>query len=236
MRMKLRNLIIYCLAGFVLSCSGENEPINTGQVDSDPALIDDNLMGLEDQSSLALIPDSNLKPSVLLDYPTIATTDAGVNVEDAAQYVLNRLPNKNWPAIGAITRSDHPLTIAPTTHIDTGSFTIDGKMLKKLYESGEEINWNTISVSGKKLKMSFPDYFNKHLWDRDYRQADLHINEFIKRGPGLNTIKQHFKGCELVEALIESDEELGWQALNMVFKKIDGKYYLVGLINDQHSL
>ncbi|MBL4704528.1 MAG: hypothetical protein JKY54_08400 [Flavobacteriales bacterium] len=181
-------------------------------------------------------PDSTFKPSPVFGYPLIES-----KVEDVARYLLERLKEKNWPAVSALTSSDHPLRISPKVHLDSNTFTVDGKLLSKLEISGEEIVWYINTASGEPMIMNFTDYFNRYIWDKDYSKAHFHVDEYISRSSLINNLASEFPNCKTVEAFIKTDiksnpSAIQWRSLNMVFKYMDNKYYLVGLVHDQHEI
>lgn len=169
-------------------------------------------------------------------YPTIPTSDTEVQVEDVAVYVLNRIKSGNYEELYAVTGES--FAISPNVSVDP-MLKLKRNQLSEFWWNGTPQNVLEINItapSGQPEVHSSSSYFSQYIWDKDYSQADLYINEYITRSTQVNNLKTAFPNCEVVEALHETDEEFGWSALNLIFEKIDGNYYLVGLIHDQHTI
>lgn len=180
--------------------------------------------------------NSGLKPALKREYPAIPGGAAEPKVKTLAKYVMNGISNVNWTAVAAVTHPDHPVVISPTVNVDANSVAINGRQLKKLYKTDSMIVWTRKTASGEPINLQFKKYVDQYIWDHNYLEAELHVNKFISRGPTANTLKEFFSGAEVVEAFVQKEDELNWQALNLIFRKVEGKYFLVGLVHDQHSL
>ena len=230
----MRPLIISTFLGLIViswSCGNHEESSKVDIQISDTTDISElDTLNIE-QYLTENVPDSTYEPSPTYGYPLIES-----KVEDVAMYLLNRLNEKNWHAVSALTSRDFPLKISPKVHLDSNTFTLDGNLLAKLELSGEEIIWYSNTASGEPMEMNFAEYANQFIFDNDYTTAEFHVDEYISRSSLINNIKEEFPNCKTVEAFIQNEGEMNWQSLNMVFKYIDNKYYLVALIHDQYEI
>ena len=181
-------------------------------------------------------PDSALETATRFEYPKIPTTDAEVQVEDVALYVMGLLSQQKLAELASFTHPDHRVWISPSTYLNENTFSADGALLGKLFESDEVIRWYDVTIEGSPMELTFGEYFPKYVWEKNYLQGDQYINEFIKRGPIVHNIQSNFPDCDVVEILVEGDEELDWRALNLVFQTVEDKFYLVAIIHDQYII
>lgn len=93
--------------------------------------------------------------------------------------------------------------------------------------------------SGEPLVLSLKDYFDKWVFKRDFSQSKFTLNEFQGHGNSLNNLKKIYPNSDFTENFIAGSEKysgMDWNSLRFVFEKLDGKYYLVAIINDEWTI
>lgn len=174
--------------------------------------------------------ENNIQPSPMED-SVIAALSRQVLLafkQDNARYLLNFI----HPTLG--------LRFSPYGYVDTvGDVTLDPAAFGDLIsDPSKKIKWGNYDGSGDPIELTFPAYIKKFIYDVDFINAEkVALNSFIGHGNSLNNLEQVYPETEFVEYYFsgfdKKYEGMDWRSLRIVFKKIKGKYYLLGLIHDQ---
>lgn len=116
-------------------------------------------------------------------------------------------------------------------------FTADD--FKKYAGSPVKFTWGKTDGEGKNLILSLPEYLRTWVYRRNFADSKLSINTFQGSGNSKNNLKKKYPGADFTENYISGSEKysgMDWNSLRLVFEKFKGKYYLVGVINDQWTI
>jgi len=108
------------------------------------------------------------------------------------------------------------------------------------YEPTKTIfTWGTMDGSGDLYKATIDDYFVKWVYSKDFVTGQFSLNQFQGKGNSLNNLKEIYPKADFTENFIKGSQanaEMDWKCLRLVFEEFQGKYYLVGVINDQWTI
>ncbi|MCJ8154913.1 hypothetical protein MKJ01_14175 [Chryseobacterium sp. SSA4.19] len=99
--------------------------------------------------------------------------------------------------------------------------------------------WGAMDGSGDLYKATLNDYLNKWVYSKDFATAQVSLNEFQGSGNSLNNLTKIYPKADFTENFIKGSEgnpEMDWKCLRLVFEEFKGKYYLVGIVNDQWTI
>lgn len=99
--------------------------------------------------------------------------------------------------------------------------------------------WGAMDGSGDLYKATINNYLAKWVYSKDFVTGQVSFNEFKGKGNSLNNLKQIYPKADFTENFIkgsEANSEMDWKCLRLVFEEFQGKYYLVGIINDQWTI
>lgn len=156
--------------------------------------------------------------------------------------ILNAFQQKDYKSVAEYISLDLGLRFSPYAFIDTihdqhfsrSEFlsSIDNKAL---------IEWGKYDGSGEPIEMTFKDYFSRFVVDIDFvKLGEVTVNEFSQRGNTINNIKEAYPGCFYVDYLIKGIDPqfdgMDWKAIRLVFKPINGKIWLIGIVHDEWTI
>ena len=148
--------------------------------------------------------------------------------QDNARYLLNFI----HPTIG--------LRFSPYGYVDTlRDVKVDPPAFERLTQDpSKKILWGNYDGSGEPIELTFTAYTKKFIYDVDFMNAEkVSLNSFIGQGNSLNNLQQVYAGADFVEyhfsGFDKKYEGMDWRSLRIVFKKINNKYYLLGIVHDQ---
>lgn len=102
-----------------------------------------------------------------------------------------------------------------------------------------KFTWGEKDGTGDPLVLSIKNYLADWVFKKDFSKAEFHLNSFKGSGNSLNNLKEIFPTSYFVENYIPGTEKYGemdWNSLRFVFEELNGKYYLVAVINDEWTI
>ncbi|WP_294243089.1 hypothetical protein [uncultured Chryseobacterium sp.] len=99
--------------------------------------------------------------------------------------------------------------------------------------------WGAMDGSGDLYRATLNRYLSDWVYAKDFTAAQVSLDEFQGKGNSLNNLKQVYPKADFTENFIKGsagNSEMDWKCLRLVFEEFQGKYYLVGIINDQWTI
>jgi Domain of unknown function (DUF4377) len=163
--------------------------------------------------------------------------DANVQLQTLGKAVLEKLQSNNFGALDSFVSKDAKLLFSPYGFIDSGAQKLSVQELVQAQKDNTLINWGVADGTGDAINLTVEGFFKKYVNDKNYIMADTtKINSNVVIGNSLNNLKQAFPDAEFIEYFCKGsakNNEMDWGALRLVFKKENGKMYLVGVIHNQ---
>ncbi|MCL6590313.1 MAG: hypothetical protein K6U80_10205 [Firmicutes bacterium] len=102
-------------------------------------------------------------------------------------------------------------------------------------------NWGYYEGTGLPLRLTFMDYYQRFIYDRDYAiTEDITYNEEIRQDLGAGNLFEIYPEALVVQYQITGPESLdkpgGWSSLKLVFELNEKTWYLVGIVHDQWQI
>jgi hypothetical protein len=149
---------------------------------------------------------------------------------------LTLIKNRHWDALAGMAHPDKGITFSPYASAGEGCRVFTPDKLKGLGKDTTLYAWGVRDGSGEPMKLTFADYYARFVYDKNYaNKAKIGLNKVVQSGKTANGIAERFgKDAAFVEYHKKIDEQdgAGWGALRLVFEKLDGQWYLVGVVHD----
>ncbi len=155
--------------------------------------------------------------------------------------ILLAIKNKDYQSVANHVHPVAGLRFSPYGFIDT----IHDVVLKPdelIKEAGNKTQanktWGEFDGSGEPIRMTLDKYMEAFVYDVDFAQPEIiKVNEVIGKGNSLNNLTLVYPGADFTESYFsgfdKKYEGMDWRSLRLVYKLIDGNYYLAGIIHDQ---
>lgn len=109
------------------------------------------------------------------------------------------------------------------------------------FKSQDKIKWGTADGSGDPIELSFRDYFDKFVYDKDFDTApSISANKLVGKGnsvyngqdtyPGSAFVEFHFPGFD------DSADGMDWESLILTFVQDGSDWRLVALTHAQWTI
>ncbi|WP_312343767.1 hypothetical protein [Chryseobacterium binzhouense] len=110
---------------------------------------------------------------------------------------------------------------------------------QKYFPSKTIFTWGSRDGTGEIYRAAIDHYFKKWVFKKDFTKAKYSLNTFQGSGNSLNNLKEIYPDADFTENYVAGSEKysgMDWNSLRFVFEEIEGKYYLVAVINDEWTI
>jgi len=216
-----RNYLIFSLFLVITACNNSGSDTSNADSTSKETPIPPDIP-ITTIPSVAKIPDS------LLLKRTIEIT----TILDKKEYT--RLADFFHPTEG--------VRFTPYGYIDTTQdikFTKD-QFLSQLKNKSKQ-HWGSYDGSGDPINLTVEEYFKKFVYDVKFLQPEkLSVNKTLGQGNSLDNLSSIYSGASYTESYFSGfDKRYGgmdWRSLKLIYKILDGKLYLVGIVHGQWTI
>ncbi len=179
---------------------------------------------------------TNTTDTIAVDEPVLSDEEALLQLNQA---ILSHLRKGEYAALANFIHPQQAVRFSPYGYVDTArdqQFSLD--RFKKEINSNKEIVWGAYDGSGDTISLTSKNYFSKFVYDHDFAKAEkTSLNKTLGTGNSLNNLALIYPDMPFVENYFSGFDKkyagMDWSSLRLVFKKIDGQFYLVGVVHDQ---
>jgi hypothetical protein len=105
----------------------------------------------------------------------------------------------------------------------------------------DKMLWGTIDPTDEPIDRTIDDYAKSFIYNADFLQPEkFKVNEFIGSGNTTNNLLSFYKDCDFTESHFSGFEKryegMDWCSVRLVFKKKEGRYFLVGVVHDEWTI
>lgn len=183
----------------------------------------------EDSSSPSPVPDP-LDPED--NFPLLAS----------ACTVCRCLQQRNWNTLAAYVHPDRGVTFTPYSTVDPDSnLNFSAGQIRALAQDQNIYTWGFEDGRGEPIQMTFTQYFERYVYDRDYLQVpQLGVDHIMTGGNALENLAEIYEGCRYVDFSFPSSDPvndgLDWSSLKLVFQPEAERWYLVGIVHGEWTI
>lgn len=183
-----------------------------------------------------------------LDTATVAVADSTPAEPDSvaliriAQEILNLSAQAKYADLVPYIHPTEGIRFSPYTYVDAKEhkhFTAAEFKDQVEAHAKDKVFWGTSDPLSEPIKLTVADYFKQFAHSKDYVGGRFAYNATIGGGTTINNIGEVYPGAPFVEAYwAPADEEKApfeWGSARLVFRKHEGKFYLIAWVNDAWS-
>ena len=157
------------------------------------------------------------------------------------RHILTDLKNKQYDSLTRYFAPSDRVHFAPYGSIGSGVQTLSAADFTTLLPGNKEIYWGDYDGSGDSINLTVKQYLEKFVYNADFLNAEkIAVDSFIGAGNSLNNLKQYYPNARFIEYYFsgfnKKYEGMDWACLRLVFKEMEGKYYLVAIVHDQWTI
>jgi len=177
-----------------------------------------------------------------LEVQAISPQKAEQIISKTATEVLNVLKDRNFEKLAGFAYPEKGVRFSPYGHVDVqNDLVFTSLKVKDLAKDSTVYKWGVYDGSGQPIELSFNDYYNRFIYDKDFANARVvSFNQIIGRGNIINNIFDVYPGCITVEyhfpGFDPKYEGMDWRSLILIFEKKNDIWYLVGIIHNEWTI
>jgi len=170
--------------------------------------------------------------------PVSSVEDTQATLVGAAHDALRAFSAHDADALAALVHPTKGVRFTINAHVDVkADVVMQRAQIADFWTSAKIYRWGVQDATGDPIRSTPAAFSKSYLNDRDYvRDSVLTVNADRGSGTILSNIAEAYPGSSHVEFFIEPTMAGGqpgndWAALRLVFERLDGKWYLVGVVH-----
>ena len=178
-----------------------------------------------------------------LDAAAVATGGAKNEVVRAANEVLDALRTRDGDQLASLVHPEKGVRFSPSAYVDIETdLVFSPDQVKRFWTDRRTYMWGYADGTGDPINMTPDQYLPKYVLSRDFRHpSSINVNDDQASGNTNNNAATVYPAGTRVEyysqpSVRDAVDQHDWAALRLVFERIDGSWFLVGVIHDQWSV
>lgn len=161
---------------------------------------------------------------------------------DTSREVLKLIKKRDYNTLAGYVHPVSGVRFTPYSFVDKAKDRVlKSPDIPAITQSKRKLLWGEYDGSGEPIRMTAGEYFNRFVYDADFlEKGKVTVNRITQSGNTENNAEKVYPGCEFVEFMIPminpEYEGADWRSLHLVFKKENGRYYLVGIIHNEFTI
>lgn len=229
------------LALLLAGCGAKSDSAGTADVPGSLPSADSSF-GIEpavkSSSEASATPSDSTPPD---SKPTDSSDDTDADLKDAAKEVVDLLRERDLGSLAQWIDPELGLRFSPYSHINPDSDLVFKPDSLPAFKDANKLKWGTADGSGEPIELSFRDYYEKFVYDRDYGDApDVSVNKILGTGnvkfngpevyPNASYVEFHYPGFD------EKLEGMDWESLVLIFVPANNDRKLVAIVHGQWTI
>jgi hypothetical protein len=163
-------------------------------------------------------------------------------VTERAGKALEAIKARDMEALSQLVHPEQGVRFSPYGNVDPeNDVRMTADQVRGLMENDKVRVWGRFDGSGKPIKMTAGEYFDRFVFDRDYTQApETAYNGLVQTGNTIVTIEEMYPEASYVSYHYPGQNPdyggLDWSSLRLVFEKHRGTWYLTGVVHGQWTI
>lgn len=174
--------------------------------------------------------------------PFIEENEAKKIIEQKTKKVINAIAKSAMEELSGYIHPQKGVRFTPYTNISIDNdLVFTKKQISNFMQDNKKYLWGYYDGSGFEIKLTPKEYWQEFVYDKDFKSANkISYNKIIGRSLMKENQFKVYPDSIIVEYYKEGTnpefEGLDWASLRIVFEKLDGKWYVVGIIHNEHVI
>ncbi|MDQ0918953.1 hypothetical protein [Paenibacillus sp. V4I5] len=191
------------------------------------------------------VPRPTATPSIKPSPTSYAKeADAKKAIESRAKETIQALKKQDLKKLAELIHPKKGVQFSPYSYIHVSSdVQVLGSGLAALWANTSTTHWGDYDGSGDPIDLTFPDYWDKFVYNEDFAAApQISYNIILGKGNMINnvfsvypttsaiTVEYHYPGLD------PQFQGMDWTSLRLVYENSGTQWYLVAIVHDQHTM
>ncbi len=163
-------------------------------------------------------------------------------IEMMGNRAVKALKNRDSKTLALMMHPQVHLRFSPFPSFSADSISFSQDEVQKLFADNHKYLWGYTDGKGDPILMTPQEYYTSYLYAVDFSNAPqkYFAQPQTSRGNNVNTILQTFPGARVAEFYFPGFnpeyEGMDWKSLLIIFAPSGGKWFLVGIANNQWGI
>ena len=162
-------------------------------------------------------------------------------VQEQAGQVITALQKRDMNRVSVLVHPTKGVRFSPYAYVQDKDLLFMPDQLTDLLNDTKKYHWGEQDGSGDPLLMTFQEYYDRFVYNKDYARAEKQsLNERIGGGNSIDNSREYYPDSMVMEYYFSgSDPRYGgmdWGSLRLVFQEENAQWYLVGIIHDEWTI
>ena len=186
----------------------------------------------------SVISQESKKPTHLVKVK-ISSKEAKQIITNRAKEIITALKTKDMKKLSTFVHPDKGVRFSPYSYVDLkNDLVFKSSHIKNILADTTKYSWGFEDATGDDIKLTFPRYFKRFVYDHDFANAQkISYQKIIGRGNTVNNNFEIYPKAIIVEyhfpGFNPAYHGMDWKSLRFVFEKKGETWYLIGIIHDQ---
>ncbi len=174
------------------------------------------------------------------DSVPVVQADKNEVLMELTKEILTIFKTQQYNKLDTFIHPTEGIRFSPYATVEESDKKFTKESFDKLVTSSKnkKLTWGSYDGSGDPIVLTPNEYFKKFVYDRNFVKPEkAGVNELIGTGNSINNIKSFYRDADFTESHFTGGKsEMDWKSVRLVFKEVNGKYYLVGIVHDQWTI
>lgn len=160
---------------------------------------------------------------------------------DAAAAVILALKEDDLATLSNYIHPVKGLLFSPYAHIDTATAKVFPAASLPAFTDPTVYNWGSYDGSGDPIDLTFQQYYDKFVYDKDFLEAEtVGVDEIKGLGNTIVNIEDVFPNSFVMDYYFSGfDPQYGgmdWESLILVLEELNGAWYVSAIVHSQWTI
>lgn len=161
-------------------------------------------------------------------------------VKEVNDAILFLLKKRNYSRLSKFVSPHRGVRFSMYAHVTVKTDKVFTKADFDKYLSSDMVfTWGERDGSGDRFTATLRNYLSQWVFAADYSEGRFSYNKFLVEGNSQNNLEKIYVKDVFTENYLPGTAQnsfMDWKVLRLVFEEIQGKYYLVAIVNDQWTI
>lgn len=206
------------------------------------SILQNKVKDLEDKLAKEVEKDNIIDDEEASEPDTPEPLTAREVIEKRSDETILAIKNMDFEKLSKIVHPDKGIRFSPYAYVDIkNDVVLSAEQIRSIATNNPVYIWGAYDGIGDPIELSFIDYYNRFIYDRDFANAEEKgFNKIIGTGNTINNAFEVYPGAIIVEYHFPyfdaRYEGMDWKSLRLVFEKKDNTWFIVGIIHDEWTI
>lgn len=169
------------------------------------------------------------------------SNDPDAQLKNTAQEVVEYLRERDLNSLIPLIDPELGIRFSPYPHINADTDLVFKADTLPHFKDANKLIWGTADGSGEPIELTFRDYYEKFVYNKDFGDApNVSVNKIVGTGNSESNITKIYPNASYVEfhypGFDETLDGMDWQSLVLVFIPAKDDWKLVAIVHGQWTI